>query len=66
MMYGEIIAVCYEIHTKHIYTLCGQKVELLSFKSCGTCSDHCALNGKVNRTQTTKRRPLAETGRGFL
>jgi len=24
MMYREIIAVCSEIHTKHINTLCGQ------------------------------------------
>jgi len=28
MLYGEIIAVCSEIHTKHINTLCGQNVEL--------------------------------------
>jgi len=28
----EIIAVCTQIHTKHINTLCGQKVELLNFK----------------------------------
>jgi proteasome assembly chaperone (PAC2) family protein len=28
MMYREIIAVCSEIHTKHINTLCGQNVEL--------------------------------------
>ena len=27
-MYREIIAVCSEIHTKHINTLCGQNVEL--------------------------------------
>jgi hypothetical protein len=27
MLYREIIAVCSEIHTKHINTLCGQKVE---------------------------------------
>jgi hypothetical protein len=25
MLYSEIIAVCSEIHTKHINTLCGQK-----------------------------------------
>jgi hypothetical protein len=30
MLYREIIAVCSEIHTKHINTACGQKVELLS------------------------------------
>jgi len=27
MMYREKIAVCSEIHTKHINTLCGQNVE---------------------------------------
>jgi hypothetical protein len=27
MLYREIIAVCAEIHTKHINTLCGQKIE---------------------------------------
>jgi len=32
MMYREIIAVCSQIHTKHINTLCGQNVELLSVK----------------------------------
>ena len=32
MLYREIIAVCSEIHTKHINTLCGQNVELLFFK----------------------------------
>ena len=32
MLYNEIIAVCSQIHTKHINTLCGRKVELLSFK----------------------------------
>jgi len=29
MLYREIIDVCSEIHIKHIYTLCGQNVELL-------------------------------------
>ena len=28
MLYGEIIAVCSQIHTKHTNTLCGQNVEL--------------------------------------
>ena len=32
MLYREIIAVCSQIHTKHIYTLCGQNVELLNVK----------------------------------
>ena len=32
MLYREIIAVCSQIHTKHINTLCGQNVEFLSLK----------------------------------
>ena len=32
MLYREIIDVCSQIHTKHINTLCGQKVELLNVK----------------------------------
>jgi len=32
MLYKEIIAVGSEIHTKHLNTLCGQKVELFSVK----------------------------------
>jgi len=28
-LYREIIPVCSQIHTKHINTLCGQKLELL-------------------------------------
>jgi hypothetical protein len=35
MLYREIIAVCSEIHTKHINTLCGQNVELLNVKPGG-------------------------------
>ena len=45
MLYREIIAVCSEIHTKHINTLCGQNVELLNGKLGGTYSDHWALEG---------------------
>ena len=32
MLHSEIIAVCSQIHTKHINTLCGQNVELLNVK----------------------------------
>ena len=32
MFYREIMAVCSEIHTKHINTLCGQNVQLLNVK----------------------------------
>ena len=45
MLYREIIAVCSEIHTKHMNTLCGQNVELLNVKPGGTYSNHRALKG---------------------
>ena len=32
MLYREIIVVCFQIHTKHINTVCGQNVELLNVK----------------------------------
>ena len=32
MLYREIIAVCSQIHTKHINTVCGQNVELVNVK----------------------------------
>ena len=32
MLYSEIIAVCSQIHTKHINTLCGQNVELINVR----------------------------------
>ena len=44
MLYKEIIAVCSQIHTKHINTLCGQDVELLNVKPLGTYSDRCAVH----------------------
>ena len=40
MLYSEIIAVCSEIHTKHINTLCGQNVEFVNVKPGGTYSNH--------------------------
>ena len=32
MLYREITALCFQIHTKHINILCGQNVELLNVK----------------------------------
>ena len=32
MLYMQIIAVCSQIHTKHINTLFGQNIELLNVK----------------------------------
>ena len=36
MLYGEIIAVCSQIHTKHINTLCGQNVECGTYRAVNT------------------------------
>jgi hypothetical protein len=32
MLYSEIIAVCSQIHTEHINTLCGQNAEFIKVK----------------------------------
>jgi hypothetical protein len=40
MLYKEIMAVCSEIHTKHINTQCGQNVEFVNVKAGGTYSNH--------------------------
>jgi len=55
MLYREIIAVCSEIHTKHINTLC-EKVysfQMVS-KMAGTNTEHCVLNG-CSTIATVKR-----------
>ena len=44
MLYREIIAVCSEICTEHINTLCGQNVGYSNVKPSGTYSDHCAVH----------------------
>jgi hypothetical protein len=43
MLYSEIIAVCSQIHTKHINSLCGQNAGFVNVKRGGTYSNHCAL-----------------------
>jgi len=48
MLYREIIAVCSEIHTKHVTTLCGQNVEFMSVDSGGTYSDHWVSKGCIH------------------
>ena len=45
MLYREIIAVCAEINTKHINTLCGQNTEFVNVTAGGTYSDYWALEG---------------------
>ena len=39
------MAVCSEIHTKQINTVCGQNVEFVNVKTDGTKSDNWALMG---------------------
>jgi hypothetical protein len=46
MLYREIIAVCSEIHTKHINTLRGQNAEFVNVKPGGTYSNRWALKGQ--------------------
>jgi hypothetical protein len=45
MLYREKIAVCSQIHKKHINTLWGQDAEFLPFKASGTYINHWALKG---------------------
>jgi len=40
MLYKEIMAVCSEVHTKHINTLCGRNVEFVNVKLDGKYSNH--------------------------
>jgi hypothetical protein len=56
MLCREIIAVCAEIHTKHINTLCGQNVALLNVKHGGTQSNHWAVEGLLLFPSATQTR----------
>jgi hypothetical protein len=47
MLYREIIAVCSEIHTKHINTLCGQTVEFFNIKPGKLSLGFKRLNGNA-------------------
>ena len=47
MLYREIIAVCSEIHTKHINTLCGQNVEFVDVKPGRKYSGHWPTRGLI-------------------
>ena len=54
MLYREIIAVCSQIHTKHINTLCGQNVELLNVKLAVLRPEVLDDSEKVNCIQLTQ------------
>ena len=54
MLYREIMAVCSQIHTKNINTLCGQNIELLNFKLVV----HIVTTGLSSVKSLIKTRPL--------
>jgi hypothetical protein len=54
MLYREVIAVCSQIHTKHINTLGGKNGEFANIKHGGTYSDHWVLEGSDDKWQTEK------------
>ena len=54
MLYREIIAVCSQIHTKHINTLCGQNVELLNFE----LAVHIVTTGVYRVNKETVLQPI--------
>jgi hypothetical protein len=45
MWYREIIAVCSEVQTEHINTLCGQNVKSVNVKPRGIYNYHWILKG---------------------
>ena len=58
MLYREIIAVCSQIHTKHINTVCGQNVALLNVQLGDAQSSCWALKNKeLGRIQQAAAMP---------
>ena len=57
-LYREIIAVCSEIQTEHIITLCGQNVEFFNVKPGGIYSCHCGLKGQHQLFRQMSKTPL--------
>jgi hypothetical protein len=53
MLYSEIIAVCSQIHTKHINTLCGQNVECRTYRAVNTLLSY--KNQPVNAVHWNNR-----------
>jgi hypothetical protein len=49
------MAVCSEIHTKHINTVCGQYVEFLNVDSVGAYNDHCTVHIVTTGTCQVKK-----------
>jgi len=54
MLHREIIAVCSQIHTKHINTLCGQNGEFLNVKIVVRIVTTLLIIGKFTLTLETQ------------
>jgi hypothetical protein len=54
MLYREIMAVCSEIHIKHINTVCGQNVQLLNVELGGTPAIQLAWKDRKIKILTLK------------
>jgi hypothetical protein len=54
MLHREIMAVCSEIHTNHINTLCGQNVQFFNVKPGGTYSNYWGLKGYKDPVRTAQ------------
>ena len=52
------MAVCSEIHIKHINTVCGQNVESSNVKAGGTYSDRCTVHIVTTRIRRVKNQWL--------
>jgi len=55
MLYREIMAVCSEIHTKHINTLCGQNVVLLNILPAKCTTQYRPLSLRPKQTNIWPR-----------
>ena len=53
MLYREILAVCSEIHTKHINALCGQNVEFVKIESVSCDPKNVAVWALIQMTVFT-------------
>jgi hypothetical protein len=53
MLYREIIAVCSQIHTQYINTLCGQNGELFNVKPGGKYTNHWVFKAVKKRETDT-------------
>jgi hypothetical protein len=48
MLYRVNVAVCSEINTKHINTVCGQNVQFLKVRRVGASSNQLALERLID------------------